>query len=395
LTGFIQHKRNCVLSKTEINKIRNLYISGMLFTEIVRRGYSEKLVKFYIKDIKRKHNASECLKKSYLIGTRQKVISSCFKKQQCTQCKRFFNSGNFKKHKCFSEQQINEIIKMYSSGMSTYELIRAGYHKSLITVALKDKHRSLSEAIKLVHKQNPEVFKHSTATKDKIRETRFEYLKKRTGKTAWEKRNKQIPSSLEQWFIDKIVLKFNLNEKYDIVSEYAEFPYFIDFAFVNIKLAVELDGPAHFSHGNVRFEHDLKKDRHLLSKGWKVVRIAYNEINQERINSFLTLLNNLSEYRYVPKVLENHIFKNKTLRINRDNSKRLELQRKSKIRLLLRLLKQLEKIKIVENSSIDFSKIGWVNEVSKLLKIKTQKVNKWMKTYMYNFYKTKCYKKLI
>jgi very-short-patch-repair endonuclease len=277
--------------------------------------------------------------------------------------------------------------------MSSGEIIKIGYPKDLVTIALRDKCRSLSEAFKLLHLKHPEIFKHTTVTKNKIRKARFEYLKKRTGKTAWEKRSKQIPSSLEQWFIDKVILKFNLNEKYDIVSEYAEFPYFIDFAFVNIKLAIELDGPAHFSHGNTRFEHDLEKDKHLLLKGWKVVRIAYNEINQEKINSFLDLLSSLDKYEYVQKSLENHMLKNKTLRIARDNSKKLKLQQKSKIRSLLQLLKQFEKIKIIENSSIDFSKNGWVSEVSKLLKIKTQKVNKWIKTYMLDFYITRCKKK--
>jgi very-short-patch-repair endonuclease len=383
------------LSKDKIQQIKNLYLSGLLLTEIVRKGYSERQVKFYIKDIKREHNPSECLKKSYLIGTRQKVTSSCFinlKKQQCAECKRFFSKSNFRKHRCFSIGQLQEIMSLYTS-KTIKEILSLGYSLGSVNIALRGRHRSLSEAAKLAHLKHPDAFKHTAETKDKIRKARFESFKKLTGKTAWEKRSKQIPSSLEQWFIDKVIAKYNLNKKYDIVSEYAEFPYFIDFAFVNIRLAVELDGPAHFSHGNVRFEHDLKKDKHLLSKGWKVIRIAYNEINEEKIQEFLGLLNNFDKYQYEAKKLENHIFKNKTLRLIRVSSKKLELKRKSKIRTLLKLLKQIEKIKIIENSSIDFSKLGWVHEVSKLLKIKTQKVNKWMKTYMLSFYKAKCKKR--
>jgi very-short-patch-repair endonuclease len=268
-----------------------------------------------------------------------------------------------------------------------------GYSNRLVSMILKGKCRSPSVALKLAHSRYPDIFKHTDITKDKIRKKRFEYLKKRTGKTAWEKRSRQEPSILEQWFIDEVIKKYNLVEKYDIVSEYAEFPYFIDFAFINIKLAVELDGPAHFYHGNIRFEHDLKKDRFLLNKGWKVFRIAYNEINEEIISSFLNLLNNISSYKYIPKNLENHIYKNKVLRKSRDINNKIELHRKRKIREILRLLKQIKKIKIIKDSSIDFSNFGWVNKVAKLLKTKSHKVNKWMKKYMPVFYETRCFKK--
>jgi DNA-directed RNA polymerase subunit RPC12/RpoP len=92
LTGFKQHKKFCVLSKNKIQEIKSLYLSGLLLTEIIKKGYSKKNIVFYIKDIKRKHNASKNLKKSYLIGTRKKITSNTFgiEKYQCVKCKRFF-----------------------------------------------------------------------------------------------------------------------------------------------------------------------------------------------------------------------------------------------------------------------------------------------------------------
>jgi len=52
------------------------------------------------------------------------------------------------------------------------------------------------------------------------------------------------------------------------------------------------------------------------------------------------------------------------------------------------------KIKVLE-SDIDFSKFGWVTKVSKVLNISPQKVNKWMKRYLPDFYENKCFKRNI
>jgi hypothetical protein len=51
-----------------------------------------------------------------------------------------------------------------------------------------------------------------------------------------------------------------------------------------------------------------------------------------------------------------------------------------------------EKISFIINSGIDFSKFGWVNSVSDILKIKPQKVKGWMEKNMAEFYKS-CYKR--
>lgn len=223
--------------------------------------------------------------------------------------------------------------------------------------------------------------------KENIRKKRFEYLLKRTGKTAWEKRSRGELSILEQWFYDNVILKFKLEEKYDIINEYAEFPYFIDFAFVNIKLAVELDGPAHFRYGNVRFEHDLKKDKFLLEKGWKIFRIAYNE-KEKKIQEFLNLLDNLNEYEYKQKKLENHIYRLKPRMLKKHRTKaEYNLFRKERSLKL-----QEERIFKIKTSDIDLKKFGWVNKVSKLIGIRYSKIHKWMIRYAPEILET-CFKK--
>jgi very-short-patch-repair endonuclease len=239
--------------------------------------------------------------------------------------------------------------------------------------------------------------KHSEQTKELIRKKVFEYLKKRTGKTAWERKNQGLMSNLEKWFVTEVIQKYCLPEKYDIVNEYSMFPYFIDFAFVNAKIAVELDGPVHFCNGRERLQHDLEKDKFLLSKGWKVIRIAYFETNEEKIKEFLELLDDLSKYQYNnqynTKILNRTVYSYKEIRElkKQEEAKKREQRRRKRRADFLRI--QLEKTRNVRNSSIDFSKFGWVKQVAETINLSPQKVNLWMKTYMKNFYKEKCFRR--
>ena len=59
---------------------------------------------------------------------------------------------------------------------------------------------------------------HSEKTKELLRQKRFDYLSKKTGKTAWERRQSGQMSSLEKWFFDDIIYKYKLYEIYDIVN---------------------------------------------------------------------------------------------------------------------------------------------------------------------------------
>jgi hypothetical protein len=56
-------------------------------------------------------------------------------------------------------------------------------------------------------------------------------------------------------------------------------------------------------------------------------------------------------------------------------------------------ISQQKYINLVLNSDIDFSKFGWVNKVSKIINQKPNKVNKWIKNIMPEFYKEKCFKR--
>lgn len=70
----------------------------------------------------------------------------------------------------------------------------------------------------------------------------------------------------------------------------------------------------------------------------------------------------------------------------RKKEKALELERK-------RLEKITPIIKTIQKADIVFHKYGWVNSVSEIIGCKPQKVNKWMKQNMPEFYEEKCFKR--
>lgn len=260
---------------------------------------------------------------------------------------------------------------------------------------------------KMIKLRNP----HTEESKEKIRKKRIDYLKKKTGKTAWERRSAGEMSHLEQWFYDNVIIKNNLCDKYDIITEYSEYPYFIDFAFINIKLAIELDGKCHFNNGHTRIEHDIKRDKILNEKGWKVYRIKYDEINNNTINEFINFLNNIENYEN--KIYGNNLYTytiikkevNITNKLNNINNKlqnneldiiidKNNIPSLTNINTIIYENSQKQYIDLILNSNINFSKIGWCLKVSKILKRRPQKVTQWMKRFMNDFYNEKCYKRI-
>lgn len=226
--------------------------------------------------------------------------------------------------------------------------------------------------------------KHTQETKEKIRQARFNYLSKKLGKTGWEKSQKKEMTYLEEKFYNEVILTYNLLDKYDISYNFPIYPYFLDFALININLSVELDGACHFKNGEQRYEHDIQRDNYLLEKGWKTFRIAYDDDWNDKVNELLNILNNIENYKQ--KIGDKKIYKygefKKQQNIIKKQQKIKEKQEKIN-----------EKINLILNSDINFEKFGWVGKVAEILNISPQKVNQWMKRNMLEFYNTKCFKR--
>lgn len=194
--------------------------------------------------------------------------------------------------KVFSNEEKEQIIKDYvENGLSIRKICEKYKIGSKIWVGklLGNKIRTLSESTKIAYEKNPNRFKLSEETKDKIRKARLKWMKEHPEQTAWRQKNMSYP---EKCF-KKILEDNGLDKKYLIYREYSVFPYFIDFAFINEKLAVEIDGSQHLLED--RKKKDEEKDKLLLSKGWKVLRIAATEVTHDGTKALKAVLDMLDE----------------------------------------------------------------------------------------------------
>lgn len=222
--------------------------------------------------------------------------------------------------------------------------------------------------------------KHSKESIEKIRLARIEYLKHNKSNTAWSNKAKSLLSHGEE-FLHKLFIENHLYDRYDIINEYCEYPYFIDFAFINEKIAVEFDGQVHFRKGNKRIEHDIKRDMVLNSKGWKIYRIPFFDINKFNINDLIEFIGNPSNEKTMASNLIKYSDYNSKLK--KDKKLKITLKKQANIN---------SQINLIKNSNINFNKLGWVNKVSEILEITPQNVNRWMKRNMLDFYNN-CYKR--
>lgn len=213
---------------------------------------------------------------------------------ECKICNRKLdNIGNLNQHikKCQKLSKLkDDIINLYVNEDYSVRDLRNKFklQSGDIKNVLGDKVRSLSESNKIAHKKYPEKFKHTEESKKIMREKRLEFMKTNPEKTAWRLSNVSYPEKL---FIEYVESN-GLDKKYSIVREYSVFPYFIDFAFVNQMVAIEIDGSQHLLPE--RKESDDKKDKLLNDLGWFVVRISENEIKtniKEVFNKITSILN--------------------------------------------------------------------------------------------------------
>lgn len=209
----------------------------------------------------------------------------------CSSCQlEFKNKGALIRHEqsCKVDYStIPYILSDYISGESIYNLYKKyGFTKTLISKIVKEHKRTQSESNLLARQRHPDRYKHTEESKQNLREKRLKWMKENPEKTAWRQSNLSYPEKL---FLDKIKEK-GWDQKYLIIREKSFFPYFIDFAFEDFKVAVEIDGSQH--NNPDRKLSDEKKDNLLISNDWKVIRITADEI-KNNINCCFDIIENI------------------------------------------------------------------------------------------------------
>lgn len=203
---------------------------------------------------------------------------------------------------------------------------------------------------------------------------------------GWSFINKDLSRrSYPEKVIFDFITKNNLQDTYQIIEKLPIGKYFLDFAFIDLKLDLEVDGQTHYRTDKA-IEHDKKRNEWLISQGWKIYRINWIEFNKNKIKEFEKFLsflidihNRTSEFYKLESVKIKKVIKNQS-KYFQDKKIAFETKIKPKINELL-------------NSEIDFSKFGWVKQAAIFLDIKQQKVNHYMKRFAPDFYKQKCFKR--
>ncbi|GJQ44081.1 MAG: hypothetical protein JETCAE03_35790 [Ignavibacteriaceae bacterium] len=198
--------------------------------------------------------------------------------------------------------------------------------------------------------------------------------------------NKERKSYPEKFIFD-VFTNNKIFEKYTVVEKLPVNKYFLDFAIIDLKLDIEIDGEQHYRNED-SIKHDKIRNEFLLTKGWKIYRINWKEFNKkkkENINKLLDYIDNIHNKESFYYKISDVIIKQQPKYGNREKYFNAVKQSNK--------LKQQKYIKQILNSQIDFSKFGWVKKVAKIINQKPQKVNKWMKRFLPEFYEKKCFKR--
>lgn len=171
-----------------------------------------------------------------------------------------------------------EIQKYYDNGNSESDITTEfGISSSTINRAVKRgdiKVRTISEGVKIIKKTKPQ--KHSSETKNKISEIRKKYLKENPDKVPYLLNHYSKGASYpERYFCDLFEIEGIILEK-----QYRVGTYSLDFAQVERKIDIEIDGSQHKNDPKVVL-HDIKRNNALTKMGWRVYRVYWPEYQKK------------------------------------------------------------------------------------------------------------------
>jgi len=104
---------------------------------------------------------------------------------------------------------------------------------------------------------------------------------------ARELRRSQTPAEAALW---KLLRAHQLNG-FQFRRQHPIDRFFADFACVQAKLIIELDGASH----NDRIEADFARDEHLKQLGWKTLRFSNFDLSKNPEGVWLTVERHLSD----------------------------------------------------------------------------------------------------
>ena len=247
------------------------------------------------------------------------------------------------------QQRITDICPFCSSTLTT---TISGF-KNHISLCPKNPNRKLPD----LSKCKTEEFRRQASERMKERH--------RLGLAATFQNRKNMPHSYpETWLIDVLKNNFNQIENIDYETERPFYRFFLDFAWPEKRLCIEIDGELH------RYEkqqnNDKEKDRLLKEDGWKELRLKWGYINSNKVEAIKLIENFLNEtgditiplYKTKREIWEEQHKENKLNGVLKDKSGRFNKNKLSEDQWLKRK-------EIILNSDVDLTKLGWKSEVER------------------------------
>lgn len=231
----------------------------------------------------------------------------------CNVCCRLISKANFDRHTCLNKFDIEIIRDLYNKGLSSKDLVKRGFNKRFVSLAIKGQRRSRRESMKLIYKNNPEIFKLSDETKQNISlSMKIAHKEGRAwniGKSRWNNK----PSKPEEMFM-KFLNNQGFKIDYDYFHEYNFGIYSADFYFKDLSLVIEIDGQQHYRFIEYKMR-DEKKDELIKSFDIDILRINWKlfcnnaKIFFIKINNILKDKNRLQRQQLMKEFSENQISK--------------------------------------------------------------------------------------
>lgn len=209
-----------------------------------------------------------------------------------------------------------------------------------LTKITSDKVRNIAKRTSEALRGKP-GHKHSEATKRLLSDIRKKQIAKNGG-VWWNSRSKCKRSYAEEW-IERLLKKETSDIKF--YEEYHIGKWFLDFAWPDRKIGLEIDGAQH--EWTERKQSDAEKDSYCQSLGWTILRLKWSDIcnnTQQAIAVIKEFVVNskIIDYQFSvkkPRILKGYYH----LSEDEWNNRRVQIL----------------------NSGIDLSKFGWKSKMIK------------------------------
>jgi len=297
---------------------------------------------------------------------------------KCNECSMVFKSklslsNHNRIHTKENSNLRNNIINDYVNNYLTYKELNIKYGLSYNTISKFVKGIYINKNEKRYKRKK--IFKHSDETKKIISESRKKWLKDNPEKHVWKRTDKfkSIPCET----LKKILKEngFDFLPEHTVISGSS---YAVDIAFPNVKIGLEVNGNQHYNRDCSLKDYYLDRKNKIENEGWKLYDIHYSKVYDDLF--IKSLIDSLNENDLKGVDLSFYIKKKKEKGIS------------PKEKYLNKIKPIIEKIK---QSDINFSKKGWVKEVSKIIGIHENVAGRWIRNNMPDFYNDKCKKRVV